>query len=414
MEELIYDKLIAKYVDGETNFIFKLAFLLYDKYVFQNQIRNKFLERKYIITIDDQDISCAALVVKKGDRINWFHNLSRINDFYGDDFIRQVMTITKYSCIYMTMILWNQMEFSMKYNYRLFRCVAKIYFPVDDDYVKEILKEIKIAYEPAEILSLPLNWSASCYLDSLMIAMFLSDNYHYKKNILYSNVKPLKPLVDNEIVSVDEFAKNVKNEFLRLFTKFTTFEGSLKCKNIRSLLADYLPDLKPYRSYGVSEVYDIITDIFPKTKISIPLSNGNKLDVSSIMFWDYISQDDSISWNKINSGSLVFRNGFVPLIKNAGNKKDEITDGMLIEKQRIFKQEIEFQETYSLTAAVMHHGSRNEGRGGHYTAYVKRADNWYEYDDTGPYWTSIDGLPDDIFKDTGKSRPELLFYSKKD
>jgi hypothetical protein len=213
------------------------------------------------------------------------------------------------------------------------------------------------------------NWSNSCYIDSLLMSLFLGDSEVPNKSILKINY--LK--IDYKSWAPEEVDKDLQDRKKKIFKKLTTtpgfetelqmkeFTGQLqrslisdydkivnsgtnfKCIETRGILAMYIPEMKPngsnFCSYPVGDLYETIADIFPGLKMKYIPSIVNSVETGiynkpsvieerkSFLFWDFISpeEDEGVTplWDIIESPMLVFQNGLVPAITDYGSINSE-------------------------------------------------------------------------------------------
>lgn len=469
-------------------------FLLYDKLVFGNQITRKlenvnsdirfFIKDDKIESVKGvcrlQKLGCHLKVNISKKLVVRLCNSPEIWDIYGEcDRIYAIQYILEQTIIHILMILWgyfNDSESLLSQEGELFHCMLERWFGYDvEDVVSTV--SVKEEYSPpiprGKLRGLLENWENSCYLDSLMMAMFLSTPDYYREKILNSNISQIKypanekicsssSKIKNNVSSIRKLASNLQYEFRLDYERILLGREQIECRDVRKLLADCMPELKGksgYTSFSSSEIYSAISSIFPHTRMrDIPtllITEDDEVVTettrSTFTMWDFMDPDvknkgEHPLWEEMENKVLVFQNSISPPIEVFNSNEDEYhivygpipgkiqeieRDGKIVEvpefgeieekysKRDVFEEYI-IDGKYRLFAVVMHHGNRPTfewSGGGHYTAYIRPVTDptkWYFYNDTGPDFEMTRGgrIPDECFEDTGDTRPEMFFYEK--
>jgi hypothetical protein len=500
------------------------TFNIYDSYIFNNQITNKLQEDgnsiKFVIDSERVDIGSICkvksvrckrnsicnkyelcinvkvilILIKLEEEIKQFINIKNIDRVYC------FQIIIEHVIIHLLMVMWNYMyrdcngkDCNIYTSHgRLYNCILKNYFGYEffsklklsdvegllnlyNPSEKIFKKDILIMTNQENIINnigLLENWSNSCYIDSLLMSLFLGESEVPRNSILEVNISK----IDYKSWTPEEYEKDLKYRRIKIFKKLTTTPGfetetrtrefivklqkslvsdyekitisknNFKCIETRSILATYIPEMKPnganFCSYPVGDLYESIADIFPGLKMKYIPSIVNSAETGiynkasvieerkSFLFWDFIGpeEDEGVTplWDIIESPMLVFQNGLVPPITDYGSMKSEkvIVRGLIpgkfevineklptgeiirktvpkigstekiIEKARVFGEYI-INDRYRLFAVVRNHGNKptmsgiNDFGGGHYSAYIRPFfdnQNWYNYNDIGPTW----------------------------
>lgn len=494
------------------------VFHLYDEYIFNNQIFKKIKEEGAILRffaktrtsgvggmcgvkrkevfigpssaqyyIDVAPNVLARLVKAESKR------LEKLVGLGCSDRIYCLQLIIEHEIIHILMILWGYINKKPASIYaqhgKLYRCMLRTYFghrKFDKNLgLSEIDEVMSKNPGPSRVpkYGLLVNWSSSCYLDSLVTSLLFGTSNFYRK-VFFGNQKIEYHEVDQEFKKVCRKLSKVNTEVqtralankIRLalqetYRNMTQNTKPFKCINLRGLFAQCLPELKTggtFTDYNVSEVYDMLTDLLPALKLkNIPATIYNPAeekfkegvieDKTMFQMWDFLdpSTEGSLPlWREIDYPVLVFQNGLVPAIEDYSSTTPEKIKGYgptpgkytfaekevegevmqvpvpvfgeiitTYHKARSFGEYI-IDGRYRLFAAIMNHGNRPSFTGwggGHYTAIIRpqfSPDEWYDYDDLGPSWTKtssengVGRLPLEVFLDTQRDRPELLFYEK--
>lgn len=406
--------------------------------------------------------------------------------------------ILEHEIVHLMMILWGYMYKDVPYHREgvftehgeLYQCILQTYFGHTKfgHGLSDVDETIKLKPQKPGLM---VNWSDSCYIDSLTTVLLWMANDFYRDGILRINTQEIdykkhtiedsekepedrgpkvffNPCVGGSEILTEEqaktYAKHMQQIFEDVYEKMQGIE-TFKCVDLRRNFSTCLPSIFPFREHNVSELYDVLTDIFPNLKLrNIPTifvnpvlgtRTGTIEGKTMFQMWDFMSQDPegaNVQWENIDTNMLVFQNGFVPAILDYGStrpEKIEVTgpipdeyeyvdreiEGELIKvkvpkfgtyeivqkKDRSFSEYI-LDGKYRLVGVVSHLGRRpssiSEWGGGHYIAYLRPKtdrERWYYYNDVGAKWklvTPNGKLGKNVFVDNGIERPELYFYEK--
>ena len=204
-------------------------------------------------------------------------------------------------------------------------------------------------------------------------------------------------------------------------------EESFVCTDLRIILSDCLPSLIPLGSHSSSQVYVLLSSIFPSLKmVDVPRLDGEVLHpLSTFTMWDYLDPNPtpqgSPDWQEINNPVLVFLNNLLPPLVNYHLAGEEIVINPYTKKKETITKARKFSEyildrRYRVFAIITSIGRKpttlTSTGGGHYISYFRIGDTYYKYDDMDPSLHKMEthGLPKALFRDTDRSRPELIFY----
>nr|QBK86260.1 MAG: ubiquitin carboxyl-terminal hydrolase [Marseillevirus LCMAC102] len=532
IRKIIHDSLKERFQSGDLAGLngkdIKYAFGLYDKLVFNNQINKKlenensslrFFAKSKIsgvggfcgIKSKTSNILCEYYIDIAPNIINKICHIksarSTLKKMIGADIdmVYCFQLILEHEIIHLLMILWKYLHKKSTgpkaYIYtehgKLFQCMLDYYFGhTIFDHDLGLSEKISYGYRTPSPgiskLGLMKNWSSSCYLDSLITALFIGASNFYRNAIFNIDIDQIdykgwapeelgKPSsqrkkrvfkkvcrdlskIDTELQTRD-LAKRLQIQLYADYNRIIHTKENFCCTDLRHLFLQCVPELaqfKRYTEYNVSEIYDILTEIFPSLKLQDipaiiklpgnPPSQGVIEDKTMFQMWDFMEptkkEGTTPIWGNVVSPVLVFQNGLIPPIHYYGSTKPEKiqTQGPIPGKYTHIYRVIEgerkrirvpkmgeivtiqtkaqafgeyiINNRYRLFAAVMVYGPRPqfaEWGGGHYSAYIRPKfdpDEWYLYDDMGPMFHAIESLPTSVFKDARFQRPELLFYQK--
>jgi hypothetical protein len=290
-------------------------------------------------------------------------------------------------------------------------------------------------------------WNNSCYLDSLLTVLLFGSSSFYRNGILDFNINDITykkkgkftPIgKENSSILTErktvECATNLQKAIKADYFQLVNVRSNLRCTKIREYLQMFYPDMKPHGwdMYNVSAIYDLLTELFPNLKIKnipsmIHKTTKKKLkpikSITMFQFWDFIDPLNKVErnhreilWDKINTPVLVFQNGGFPAITNFGSLNSEVISAgrkslKTIHKKRCFEEVI--LGSYQLFGVIVLHGTVPGKEGGlHYTSYIKRDEDWYHYDDIGPSYEKLSGLPLNVFQEKRGIKPEMYFYQR--
>ncbi len=283
------------------------------------------------------------------------------------------------------------------------------------------------------------NVANSCFLDSLLFVLLISDGSNYIRPILFdSNIQNVpynvKQVCDRSRTirtrqQVTDMAYRVRN---MLKADYQRLQGSevFQCNALRRELRKCDPEIGSGDVYTPTEVYGIFAHLFPKLQVyflpiihiegakerppgvdhDVPagppvekIEIRQKITFSDLEYIPFSIRDYPIQggigsfylWDDINEPILVFH--------NRGENRNKFTEYI-------------FKERYRLFGAVMSRGrvSRTEEGGGHYNAYVRINGQWFYYDDMPPTTLRhLEKLPTkEVFEVGKRSIAELLFYER--
>ena len=322
-----------------------------------------------------------------------------------------------------------------------------------------------------------VNWSNSCFLDSLLFAMYIGSSPYFRKLMLSSDIDAQSytnpetgravTICDSnssiqtvgQIVNyVEQLQDQLRLEYNALFSQ----QEQRYCVDLRQMLQRCITDLTEngqWVQYNVHNLYSYLISLYPAI-INMPIVtiDGSKFKRVSVNFSFREFMEPAIppegeanfsfyEWDKLASGevqrpeSLAFFNQVLPQIHQLDSFKADVQTLYMgnqpvyvtHEKARIFGEYI-LDASYRLFAVIINTGPRpqypgDEG-GGHYTAYIRSStvpdqwtdienehytydqddSTWYFYNDIGPIFEPLPGLPDNVFTDSSLSRPEILLY----
>lgn len=286
------------------------------------------------------------------------------------------------------------------------------------------------------------NKKNSCYLDSLLVALFHDDNKYIKSLFFNSS------FINHKNDELNKISINIKKELIDIYEYIQNINNEKKinyCKNLRKLFQNFydikFPDndidwineqLEPY---DVINILNNIFDIKKETKINVKKYASNKInktiiikklklikdeniltDFYSILPFDKLISKDELEIKKyypINLEDTIFTSDnlwkvnskekylrkiekitflsskflFININRNLQNMTK--LDTKIIPVLKIKMKENKYN--LYLKSIIIHHG--NFG-GGHYTTLYICNGIWYEYDDIKKNKTEIGNFND--------------------
>lgn len=270
----------------------------------------------------------------------------------------------------------------------------------------------------------------SCYLDSLLMILYFSDNYWKDRiaNYLPSkyNGKILSDIKGgSKINTLDKFKdhlEKLKSQFLRDSEILT--QKNITSLELRELLAEILPEIRPggvWTTYVSSSIYGKLGDLFP-INMDIPTQvikfqagkyHPEKVSWTKepmITFWDFMDTLENVGkgenykiirWDLIKTPILTFCNGLNGSIKKFNSLEPE--NG--IKKARVFGETI--LDRYRLIGVVTLYGPYDAG---HYVSWIKIGDDWWFYDDVSGNPVKRSLPVSGIWEENGGATPAIYFY----
>ena len=282
------------------------------------------------------------------------------------------------------------------------------------------------------------NVKNSCFLDSLLFVLLISDGSNYIRPILFdSNIQNVpynvKQVCDRSRTirtrqQVSDMAHRVR-DMLKADYKRLRGGEVFQCNNLRRELRKCDPEIGSGAVYTPIEVYGIFAHLFPKLQVYFPpimhiegtrerppgvdydvpagppvekIDIKQKITFSDLEYIPYSIKENPIQrgigsfylWDNMNEPLLVFH--------NRGENVNKFTEYI-------------FGERYRLFGVVMSRGrvSTTQEGGGHYNAYVRIDGKWFFYDDMPPTTLRrLDALPKEALQPGKRSIGELLFYER--
>ena len=438
-------------VSSKKKFSLREIYNLYDEIAFDHQISNRLkkLSSSLIFTNSIRKKGYPSIIIstKDGDDIIYSINISLHTDYSKNkDRISMTQKIIEYCILVLSVELWSDPDDDKN---KFYRCLCKNVFAYKKCEVNDIVKYTSLIKKSEHNIGLLKNVNMSCYMDSLIYAMFISTSSFYRNEILSTSINSksikMKDYISlkNECSDINtkddlkNYITKVQNQLKEIYKYILSNKKERSCTPLRKTLSRCLEEVGSSEQYNVSEVYSLLTDIFPQLKIhyEYKLSSKKKINYAThalFQMWDFVDPETkykNIMWNKINSEVLVFQNGLIPFVKNYGSSSPEKMkvgeDEFVINKKRSFSEYI-LKNRYRLFAVIQHLGKgpsvkENKKTSSHYILYFRLfnkidhdTDEWYVYDDIDPSLEKTENgkLPNDIFLSQAHKRPELLFYEK--
>lgn len=283
-----------------------------------------------------------------------------------------------------------------------------------------------------ETLHFYTNWSNSCYLDVVAIALLFAKG-PFQNIILNSPINP----------KYKDLATQTRSILNQDYLSLTNPSSELKvCKSLRSVIRKVVPH--PIGQFSAFETYDAFCDLFPDLKTQgIPYVHYTKSLANAKVrtvplreefvclssMWDFMDGDvlkdregRVFMWERFIGNHIVFYNSYSPYISNLSSLRRETVEyddfSITHTKIRKFGRHI-LDNTFELTAAVIHKGQKpiQGGEvGGHYVLFFLSPldEEWYYYDDLEGGGIHQVDFPENAFVSGESERPELLFYVRVD
>lgn len=444
---------------------------LYDKTFFSGQIAEKLKTDKVLLTVNiaarettpATTLLFATDLVKKPPNNQVYvleiapRTITKIAQRHGYDYTSTLMMLIEHEIIHLLMKLWKyedripaQRDIYGSHG-KLFQCMLETYF----GYVPyRTLHDLGVSIEPknpppSETIDVPstllevvpgYKWYAeSCYIDSLLIAMFYASSNYWRDKLFESDVSridygKIRPCdVSSQIDTpekIQALAARVQKQLKADYLNLQHPNVSLTCTMARSLLAACQPSMKEegkWIIYNISAIYELLASLFmmemtipvelqfydSATKKHVPAGATDLKQIATIGMIDYLTDPFNptdtyplIKWNLVGYPVLVFQNGGVTLEKLNEVGRETTEEGEVIDKKRAFGETI-LDGRYRLVAVALLLSDA------HYVSYFRsRNGEWYSYNDLGARAQKIDEIPSAVWSSVPGSIPELYFYER--
>jgi len=291
----------------------------------------------------------------------------------------------------------------------------------------KIGKNIMIANE-----NIKIRWeNNSCYLDSLLVALFHKKDLFIEKEILNA------PLIKYGINEIDEFGEKIRNELIKIYNVISMRNNDIQtCVNFRKLINDFYKKLIKFfpkkkivdindnwrsSQLDVFDFYELLELIFEFNKTlkfkegniknssefsyMIPIElllNKKKVFIKKILPTYYIKN------NKIKKEITILKGNklFIKIFRNLGTFK---MNTMIIPSKTLKLPKNSFD--LHLTSIIIHYGNYQAG---HYICLynLNGSGIWFEFDDLNKQTIYIGKLSNIIKNEKYISNIIGLIYSK--
>lgn len=361
------------------------AFDLYDEYFFNGEIRDRLIDTAstidFVVIKNSKRTEDSVGVVFDSGIPEYYISISpsyvdqfrKIQDSDDIDRIHALQITLEHDIIHLLMMMWEYLDrvpnnpiYSS--HGKLYKCVLKTYFghTVFDHNIgmERSPTPKKSGMTPPKKTGLLRNWENSCYLDSLLMSIFLGASNFPRHVIFETKIKNVDYSPDNYHVGIChsestiksqgefyDFAQRFQNALKSDYNSITHSQASLKCVNLRGIIAECIPTIRGkdmYEPFSPTDIYEILTRVFPGLKIqNIPttvitpptekmIRDGitisqtkrvNSRPTPMYQMWDYmnpVGEEGSYpDWERCEFPILVFQSGMIPPIRNYGSKEPE-------------------------------------------------------------------------------------------
>jgi hypothetical protein len=422
-------------------------FNAYDLFFFQNQITEKLKSTHASINfrvIKGDKSECRFEIESGGNRLYFFNiSVSIFQNMSNKDgcFDRAIclMFVMEHQIIHLLMLLYNYQnkvpdDDTYSQHGPLYVCMLRTFFgDVDTSHdLKGGEKEPsgKTQAVIAKEIGRFSNVRNSCFLDSLLFVLLISDGSNYIRDVMFNsdigNIPyNVKQICDRSISirtrqQVRELAYRIREMLKRDYRRLQGGEV-FQCNTLRHELRKCDPEIGTGDIYTPIEVYGIFAHLFPKLQVYFPpkfvvtetltgeveparetVGITQKATFTDLEYYPYSIR----TYGPQGPGSFyVWEDMNVPLLvfHNTGQKIHNFEEYIINRNYRLF-------------GVVMSRGrvSTTEEGGGHYNAYLRINGQWFFYDDMPPTTLRrLEKLPsDEVFRVNRRGIAELLFYER--
>lgn len=434
----------------------EFLFDLYDRLVFENQIREK-------VQLDNVNLNFYAKPRTSGPggitgtfenevyidiAPNVLNSIFKRRTVQCKDRLECLMLIMEHQIIHLLMILWGfsslspteepRLEEIYGVHGKLFQCLLDTYFGHKDFNHDLGLTDIYSPISPSPEKQPPStgygNWSNSCYIDSVIMIILENVSPFWRRSIFNSTAKNLdftnggrKKISKEKLETLGRHAENVRDQLAEDYKNLHE-EGDdvVECRDLRGLLKSVAPEMKEngrWIMFNAGALYEALVATFPNLLIDVPVQmhrwskQKNRYVSDTVQYqkeamltmWDFMdpltdrdpnSDYKEIRWDLCESPILVFTNSGLPRIKHFDEKGEEngsfYIEGQKhefsVNKKRQFGAFI-IGDRYELVGVVVLHGVKQGKEGGsHYTSYFKGRD--LQWYEYDDMGPSIEGIPE--------------------
>jgi ubiquitin C-terminal hydrolase len=209
------------------------------------------------------------------------------------------------------------------------------------------------------------NENNSCYINSLLVVLFLNKDFFSKASVNDYGNSQLKVIGNNIKKCLN---RKCKNNFRVLLNNYYNILKTIKKINIIDVNDNWINT--PNDVFDFLDFLKIIFNV-PNTTKFIENNKINYTDFSIILPYDFTSSIIYIK-NEINN-YLKANYLFIKFYRNIGTSK---LNTIIIPAKSIKLKENKF--LLYLNSLIIHYGDNNHG---HYITIYKNKNKWYEFDD---------------------------------
>ena len=302
---------------------------------------------------------------------------------------------------------------------------------------KKILKNHINKITSSKCNKINLQWeNNSCYVDSLLVALFINKDEFIKKYLLNA------PINNYGLCELNLIGKKIREVLNNIYDYINNpnEKRGITCYNLRLLLNKYYKILKTVKKidligtndnwlnsqndvFELFEFFKVIFNIKDTTKFIDANNPPNYTDFSFLLPIDFLLDtskpvkinklfpktnikyqlENKKNYNKTTE-ILKAEKLFIKIYRNIGSNK---LDTKIIPTKSLKLKENDFD--LILTSMIIHYGSN---KGGHYTCLYCCDSIWYEYNDISRNITKIGSLKDVYNNSNYSSNIVGLIYSK--
>jgi hypothetical protein len=334
-------------------FSLRFIFILYDKYVFNNQISLLMNRKKLSFNFDETEFYNQRILVSRESifykiKKSFFEKIKSkdgISIVYNEDPLIRFFILIESFIVQLIILLqgyYNILTEDMTTNIficqgKLYQCLSKSFFGTEalNENLKVCIEDINIFHPLKKMIdlenvtnyvnshenkiSLLKNFSNSCYLDSLLFVLLIGDDKYIKqillnldvsylkypiRKILYGENKILEEFINPTITEATdteektiEYTQTLQKYIRDTFIQILNFgKTSFMCTSLRKYLVLTNPKMitkkYSYKTFTPGEIYSTLCNLFQLLIYDVPTIVGGKIShrrMSMFMMWDFIN-----------------------------------------------------------------------------------------------------------------------------
>lgn len=310
----------------------RFIFILYDRYVFNNQISRLMNRKKISFNFDETEFYNQRILVSRESifykiKKSFFEKIKSkegISIIHNEDYLIRFFILIENFIVQLIILLQGYYNISdedivstniFKCQGKLYQCLLKSFFETEElnESLKVCIEDINIFHPLKKMIdlenvtnyinshenkiSLLKNFSNSCYLDSLLFVLLIGDDRYIKQILLNLDVNylkyPTRKILYDENKIIEEFinpttteatdteektieyTQTLQNYIRNTFIQILNFKKtSFMCTSLRQYLISTNPNMitkkYSYKTFTPGEIYSTLCNLFQLLIYDVP------------------------------------------------------------------------------------------------------------------------------------------------